>query len=164
MPKGIVIGHWDESKGIRTVTQYPHGTYISDADLIHLYARHVNEEENASTIIETLIQNSKYLSFRSGPERKYYIILVADTEENAELYEDGFIESLQLILQNLNNNQYLDNIALFFTNIERYYLLNEEQKLSWLFQNELRRIVIEALRKVAVIEKSRLVLVLKTLV
>jgi len=157
MPRGIVIGFWDESKGIKTVTQYPQTTYISEATLIQLYARHVNIENQTPSIVEAIIGDTKYLSYRTGPNRNYYFILVVDVEESAELYIDGYIESLQLIIQNLPNNRYLDNIGLFFTNIERYYLLNDEQKLSWLFQNDLRRIILEILRKAAVIEKSRLI-------
>ncbi len=96
------------------------------------------------------------MTYRSGPDNNYFFILVVDLEESSEMYEDGYIESLQLMIQNLHNNRYMDNLALYFTGIEKYYLLNDEQKLSWLFQNKLRRIILEILRKVAVIDKIRL--------
>ncbi|MBN2157178.1 MAG: hypothetical protein JW776_14130 [Candidatus Lokiarchaeota archaeon] len=157
MPRGLIICFWDETKGIRTITQYPHDVHISDANLIHLYAHHIAKENAPSFLVETIIDNTKYLSYRSGPDGNYYFVLVIDRKERTDNYEDGYIESLQLIIQNLHNNEYLDNIALFYNAVERYYMLNDEQKLSWLFQNDLRRIILDILRKTAVIEKSHLV-------
>ncbi len=157
MTRGLIIAFWDESKGIRTVTQHPQDVFISEGALIRLYSRHDSVENQIPTILETVIDDVKYISYRSGPEQRYFFILVVDPEESADLYEDGYIESLQLLIQSLHNNQYMDNIALFYSNIDRYYMLNEEQKLSWLFQNDLRRIIIEVLRKAAVIEKSHLI-------
>jgi len=156
MPRGMIIAHWDETKGIRTVTQYPQNIHITDANLIHIYTRHVGAEHSPPSILETDIQDTKYMTYRSGPDNNYFFILVADLDESSEMYEDGYVESLQLMIQNLHNNQYMDNISLFFTNIERYYLLNDEQKLSWLFRYDIRRYILEILRKVAVIEKHRL--------
>jgi hypothetical protein len=155
--RGIIIAYWDESKGMRTIVHYPQNVIISEANLIQLYALHVNSKNETPTLLETTFDDAKYLSYRSGPDQRYFFILVSDPNENANMYEDGFIESLQLIIQNLDNNVYMDNMDRFFENIERYYLLNDEQKLSWLFQNDLRRIILDILRKAAVIEKKRLV-------
>jgi hypothetical protein len=157
MTRGIVIAHFDETKGLQTVTQYPQDVRISDSDLINIYARHINAENSSHRLIESVKNNIKYLSYCSGPRNDYFFILVTDIEEIEEQYEDGFIESIQLLIKNLQNNQYMDDIALFYSNIERYYLLNDEQKLSWLFQDDLRKIILQLMRKIAVVEKQQLV-------
>ena len=110
MTKGLIIGFWDKSKGMQSVTHYPQDVVISEGSLTHIYALHVSVENQPPAILESIIDGTKYISYRSGPEQRYFFILAVDPEESADLYEDGFIESLQLFIQSLHNNQYMDNI------------------------------------------------------
>ncbi|MFX1325336.1 MAG: hypothetical protein ACFE8N_10280, partial [Promethearchaeota archaeon] len=105
----------------------------------------------------TLIRgNLNVLSYYTGPESNYYVILILSVDDDPDMYEGAMPYIAQVILQNLEEDAYLQMIPSLFQRISVYPSLTDEQNLIYHYQDDIKRMIIKILRDYGVITRSEL--------
>ena len=100
-------------------------------------------------------------STTAGPEKGYYILLLLNLEDDPDAYEGGLSEAARIILQNLEDDAYVQFVPSLFRRLTVYPTLNEEQRLAMTYQDEIKRMIINRLREEGAVSKSELMVWLK---
>ncbi|MFX1324090.1 MAG: DUF2341 domain-containing protein [Promethearchaeota archaeon] len=153
-PLGILVMKWDERVGTELLVKYPEDIIISDKALMQIYSTH--EYSGEKGIINLTFGSMNILSYYTGPELSYYIILFLTLEDDPDMYEAAMPNVAQLILQNLDDDYYLQMIPSLFQRLSVYPSLTNEQNLILLYHDDLKRMIINILRNNGVITKSEL--------
>jgi hypothetical protein len=159
MPSGLVFMKWDQRIGTEILAKYPEDINISLKTLMQIYGTH--EYTGESGMINLIVGNSNLASYYSGPEKPYYLVLILNLEDDADAYEGGMADSLQFILQNLNDDAYLSMLPSIFRRLAVYPTLNNEQQLIYFYQDNIKQMIIHRLRDEGIIDKSELLVWLK---
>jgi hypothetical protein len=158
-PRGLILMRWDQRIGTEILTKYPEEIDISMKTLMQVYGAH--EYTGESGMINLIVENLNLASYYSGPEKGYYLVLILNLEDDADAYEGGMADSLQLILQNLEDDAYLPLIPSLFRRLAVYPTLNNEQQLMNLYQDKIKQMILHRLRDEGIIDKSELLVWLK---
>ena len=159
MPVGLVVMRWDERVGTETLARYPEEVNITDKTLMQVYSTH--EYSGESGMISLMVGSLNIASYYTGPEKGYYILLLLNLDDDPDAYEGGLADVSRIILQNLEDEAYLDMIASLFQRLSVYPTLNHEQRLAITYQDEIKRLIINRLREEGVVSKSELMVWLK---
>ncbi|MGQ4872885.1 MAG: hypothetical protein ACP6IY_02315 [Promethearchaeia archaeon] len=159
MPVGLVIMRWDERVGTEILAKYPEEITITDKTLMQVYSTH--EYSGESGMISLMVGSLNIASYYTGPEKGYYILLLLNIDEDPDAYEGGMADISRIILQNLEDDKYLEMIPSLFQRISVYPTLNDEQRLALTYQDEIKRMIINRLREEGVVSKSELMVWLK---
>ncbi|MHA2183780.1 MAG: hypothetical protein ACXAAI_02185, partial [Promethearchaeota archaeon] len=159
MPVGLVIMRWDERAGTELLARYPEEIVLSDKVLMQVTSTH--EYSGEVGMISLSVGSLNIASYYTGPEQGYYILLLLNLEDDADEFEGGLVEASRRILHNLENDSYLPLIPSIFQRISVYPFLNAEQRLANLYQDDIKRMIINRLRDEGVISKSELVIWLR---
>jgi len=153
-PIGFLLMRWDERIGTELLIKQPHDIRISDKTLMQVYSTHEYTGERG--LITLTIGSMNVLSYYTGPESGYYIMLLLNLDDDPDAYEGGMVNVAQIILQNVEDDAYLEMIPSLFQRLSVYPILNDEQNLVFLYQDELTRMIINILGEYGVILKSEL--------
>ncbi|MFX0081313.1 MAG: LamG-like jellyroll fold domain-containing protein [Candidatus Hodarchaeota archaeon] len=153
-PVGMVLMKWDERIGTEIVTTYPKNFEISEKTLLQVYSAHEYSEEKG--VITLTAGSLNILSYYTGPEPGYYLLLFLNLDDDPDVYEGGMSDIVHIILQNLPDDSYLHMIPSLFHRIAVYPSLSEEEILANNYYNELKRIIIKNLRDYGAAYKSEL--------
>ncbi|MHA1284156.1 MAG: hypothetical protein ACTSQP_16785 [Promethearchaeota archaeon] len=159
MPVGLVVMRWDERVGTEILAKYPEEITITDKTLMQVYSTH--EYSGESGMISLMVGSLNIASYYTGPEKGYYILLLLNIDEDPDAYEGGMADISRIILQNLEDDKYLEMIPSLFQRISVYPTLNDEQRLALTYQDEIKRMIINRLREEGVVSKSELMVWLK---
>ncbi|MHA2431055.1 MAG: hypothetical protein ACXACC_08500 [Promethearchaeota archaeon] len=159
MPIGLIIMKWDPKVGTDIVTKYPEELMVSDETLMQIYAAHEYTAEPG--MISLLVGHLNIASFYTGKDKALYIISLLTLDEDPDAYEGGLSDISKIIIQNFENNVYLDMIPFLFHRLSVYPNLNLEQSLAMTYQDEVNRLIINRLREEGVVSKSELKVWLK---
>ncbi|MHA1871348.1 MAG: hypothetical protein ACTSXF_10395, partial [Promethearchaeota archaeon] len=159
MPIGLVIMKWDERLGTDVTAKYPEETELSPSTLMQIYSQH--EFSGESGFVSLISGGINIASYYTGPESNYYIILLLELDEDADIYEEGLADVSRQILMNLDNDVYKKLIPSLFQRISVYPKLDDSQRLALLYQTEIKRMVIQRLREEAAVTKAELTVWLK---
>ncbi|MFX0032206.1 MAG: hypothetical protein ACFE8E_06950 [Candidatus Hodarchaeota archaeon] len=159
MPIGLIIMKWDPKVGTEIITRYPEELIVSDETLMQIYAAH--EYTGEPGMISLLVGHLNIASFYTGRDKALYIISLLNLEDDPDAYEGGLSDISRIIIQNLEDNVYLDMIPFLFQRLSAYPHLNLEQTLAITYQDEVNRLIIERLREEGVVSKSELSVWLK---
>ncbi|MFW9771819.1 MAG: hypothetical protein ACFFFB_02600 [Candidatus Heimdallarchaeota archaeon] len=159
MPIGLLIMRWDPKVGTEIVTRYPEEIIVSDETLMQVYAAH--EYTGEPGMISLLVGHLNIASFYTGRDKALYIISLLNLEDDPDSYEGGLSDISRIIIQNLEDNLYLDMIPFLFQRLSVYPHLNLEQTLAITYQDEVNRLIINRLREEGVVSKSELSVWLK---
>ncbi len=159
MPVGLVVMRWDERVGTEILAKYPEEVTITDKTLMQVYSTH--EYSGESGMISLMVGSLNIASYYTGPEKGYYILLLLNIDEDPDAYEGGMADISRIILQNLEDDKYLEMIPSLFQRISVYPTLNDEQRLALTYQDEIKRMIINRLREEGVVSKSELMVWLK---
>ena len=159
MPVGIVLMKWDERVGTEILAKYPEEITVSDKTLMQVYSTH--EYSGESGMISLMVGSLNIASYYTGPEKGYYILLLLNLDDDPDAYEGGLADTSRIILQNLEDEAYLQLIPSLFRRLSVYPTLNAEQRLAMTYQDEIKRMIINRLREEGVVSKSELMVWLK---
>jgi len=159
MPVGLVVMRWDERVGTEILAKYPEEIDITDKTLMQVYSTH--EYSGESGMISLMVGSLNIASYYTGPEKGYYILLLLNLDDDPDSYEGGLADASRIILQNLEDDAYLNMIPLQFRRLSVYPTLNSEQQLAMTYQDEIKRMIINRLREEGTVSKSELMVWLK---
>jgi hypothetical protein len=159
MPIGLVVMRWDERVGTEILAKYPPEINVTDKTLMQVYSTH--EYSGESGMISLMIGSLNIASYYTGPERGFYILLLLNIDDDPDAYEGGLADTSRIILQNLEDDSYLQLIPSLFRRLSVYPTLNNEQRLAMTYQDEIKRMIVNRLRDEGVVSKSELMVWLK---
>ena len=159
MPVGLVVMKWDERVGTEILAKYPEEITITEKTLMQVYSTH--EYSGESGMISLMIGSLNIASYYTGPEKGYYILLLLNLDDDPDSYEGGLADASRMILQNLEEDTYVNMIPLLFRRLSVYPTLNSEQQLAMTYQDETKRMIINRLREEGTVSKSELMVWLK---
>jgi hypothetical protein len=90
-----------------------------------------------------------------------YIILVLNTDEDGDIFEEGLGEISRQILANIESPTLKTLLPSLFQRLSVYPHLNVEQRMGMIYQSDVKRMIIKRLREDLVISKSELAIWLK---
>jgi hypothetical protein len=158
-PIGLIIMRWNERIGTEIISKYPEDIKLSDKTLMQIYSTH--EYSGEKGVITLTEGNLNIVSYYSGPEKGYYLILILNFDDDPDVYETGMLDALQTILLNLDHDSYEHMIPALFQRLSLYPTFNYEQMLINIYQNEIKNKILNFLRDDGVILKSELTIWLK---
>jgi len=154
MPVGILIMRWNERAGAELVGKYPEEVNITEKTLLQVYSQHESIAE--AGMVSFMIGPLNIASYTTGPEKGYYIILLLNTDEDPDIYEDALADIAHIVLDNLEEKRYLSLLPSLFQRLAVFPSLQPEQKLALLYLDEVKRMVLQRLREEGAVSKSEL--------
>jgi len=159
MPVGLVIMRWNERVGTEILARYPEEVNITDKTLMQVYSTH--EYSGEAGMVSLMVGSLNIASYYTGLDKGYYILLLLSLDDDPDIYEGGIADASRIILQNLEDEKYLQLIPNIFQRLSVYPTLNEEQQIAMTYQDEIKRLIINRLQDEGVVSKSELVVWLK---
>ncbi|MFW9771816.1 MAG: hypothetical protein ACFFEO_06585 [Candidatus Thorarchaeota archaeon] len=159
MPVGLVLMKWDERVGTEILAKFPAEINISEKTLMQVYSTH--EYSGDPGMISLMVGSLNIASYYTGPDKGYYVMLLLNLDDDPDAYESGLIDISRIILQNIDEEAYLELIPSLFRRLSVYPTLNDEQRLAITYQDEIKRMIINRLREEGVVSKSELMVWLK---
>ncbi|MHA1985330.1 MAG: DUF2341 domain-containing protein [Promethearchaeota archaeon] len=158
-PTGLIVMKWDERIGTEILAKYPEETILSEKTLMQIYSTH--EYSGDKGIITLSAGTLNIISYYSGPETSYYLLLVLNLDDDPDLYEGGMADTFRIILENIEDDSYKQLLPSLFRRLSLFPSLSDEEVLSTSYQDEIKRMIIDNLRDICVITKSELTVWLK---
>ncbi len=159
MPVGLVFMKWDEIAGNEILAKFPEEIDLDDKMLIQIFETH--DYSGTKGVISLMVGSLNSISYYSGTETNYCVILLLSLGDDPDDYEIGLIDLSHIILQNLENKAYLKMIPSLFQRVCLYPKFNYEQQLAMIYENEIKRSIINRLRVEGIISQSELMTRLK---
>jgi hypothetical protein len=154
MTIGLVLMRWDPKVSTDIISKYPEELIISEETLMQIYAAH--EYTSEPGMISLMVGHLNIASYFTGGEKPLYIILILDLDDDPDAYEGGLADVSRIILQNYENQAYIDMVPYLFQRLSAYPHLNPEQALALTYEDEINRLLINRLREEGVVSKSEL--------
>jgi len=151
-PIGFLLMRWNERIGTELLVKYPQKVDISDKTLMQLYSTHEYSGERG--VITLTVGSMNILSYYTGPESGYYVVLLLNLEDDPDAYEGLMASVAQIILQNVEDDSYLEMVPSLFQRFSVYPNLNDEQNLAFYYQDEIRRMILNILGEYGAIQKN----------
>ncbi len=158
-PLGLLLMKWDEKIGTNIIVKYPEDLKITTKSLMQVYSTH--EYSGEQGVITLITESLNIISYYTGPESGYYLLLLLNLDDDPDVYEAGMADNVRIILENLKDESYLQLIPSLFQRLSVYPSLSEEEILISHYQNGIKRTIINILREEGVISKSELDIWLK---
>ncbi len=159
MPVGLLVMKWDDRVGTKIEAKYPEEINVMDSTLMQIYSTH--EYSSEAGIISIMVGSLNIMSYYSGPDKRYYVVLLLSLDDDPDAYEAGLSDISRVILQNTENKEFVPMIPSLFQRISIFPSLNREQQLAVTYQDEIKRMIIERLREEGVVSKSELMIWLR---
>jgi hypothetical protein len=159
LPVGLLVMRWDERIGTEILIKHPEEIILTTKTLMQIYSTH--EYTGEPGMISLMVANLNITSYFTGPERNLYILLLLMLDEDPDLYESGLVDVSHVILQNYEDDSFIQMIPSLYQYLSVFPSLNEEQHLAMTYQNEIKRNIINRLREEGVVSKSELMVWLK---
>ncbi|MFX1329360.1 MAG: hypothetical protein ACFE91_14620, partial [Promethearchaeota archaeon] len=158
-PSGLILMKWDEKLGTKVLSKYPDDIEVSEKTLLQIYGTH--EYSGEKGVVNLTVGTTNILSYYTGPEQSFYLLLFLNLDDDPDLYEDGMANTISTILENLKDDSYLRMIPYLFQRLSLYPSLSDEEILTLHYQDEIKRFIIKVLEEDGVIIKSELFLWLR---
>ncbi|MFX1551679.1 MAG: hypothetical protein ACFFB9_15120, partial [Promethearchaeota archaeon] len=155
-PIGLVLMEWNERVGTEILAKYPEEAIITEKTCMQIYSTH--EYSGEKGIITLSVGSLNIVSYYTGPEQGYYLLLILDLEDDPDLYEGGMADVLRGLLQNIEDDTYKKLMPSYFQRLSLYPTFSDEEILALTYQDEAKRMIIEYLREAGIISKSELVI------
>jgi hypothetical protein len=158
-PLGLLLMKWDERIGTEIKIKYPSEVKISEKTLMQIYSTHEYSGERG--VITLTAEAANIISYYSGPEEGYYLLLILNLDDDPDVYEGSLAETLRILLENIDDESYMKLIPSLFQRISLYPSLSFEEILAITYQNKIKRAIINLLKDEGVVIKSELIIWLK---
>lgn len=116
MPTGLIFAKYNVRSGLEIKVKFPEDvSELSDKTLMHVINLHgfTKEAGIASLNIEAI----NFITYYSGSDTDYFLILILNTHEDPDDYEEVFEKGSKEILKNLEDNKYIRLIPTLYKQI-----------------------------------------------
>ncbi|MFX1279204.1 MAG: DUF2341 domain-containing protein [Promethearchaeota archaeon] len=158
-PIGLVLMKWDERIGTEIKLKYPTDVNISEKTLMQIYSTHEYSAEKG--IITLTAEATNIISYYTGPEQGYYLLLLLNLDDDPDLYEGGIADVLSNLLAYIEDDTYVQMLPSLFQRLSLYPSLNHEQLLALTYQNKIKHMILNLLRDDGLAIKSELTIWLR---
>ncbi|MFX1379877.1 MAG: DUF2341 domain-containing protein [Promethearchaeota archaeon] len=155
-PVGLVLMKWNERVGTEILAKYPEETIISEKTCMQIYSTHEYSGEKGTITLSVGPLN--IISYYTGPEQGYYLLLILDLEDDPDLYEGGMADVLRGLIENVEDDSFKMLMPSYFQRLSLYPSFSDEEILALTYQDEAKRMIIDNLREAGVISKAELVI------
>jgi len=116
---------YDNKSGINIKARYPEEKQnITDGTLMNIFSLH--EFSKQAGIASLTVGEINIATYYTDEEMDYFIILILNTIENPEDYEEGLKEISQIILKNLKEDNCIEMLPFLFKQISDSPQTNED--------------------------------------
>lgn len=116
MPEGIIVMKYSDKSGIAIKAQYPEEKMkLQENALMHIF--NIHEFSKESGIASLTVDSLNITTYYSGSDTDYFIIIKLDLLEDPDDYEENLNKVSQVILDNLENNKYIEMLPSLFKEI-----------------------------------------------
>ncbi len=154
MPNGLLLMRWDERSGVEITAKYPEDIDLNEMTIMQIYSQHEYNQE-AGTISLT-VGSVNIISYYSGPKNGYYILILLSMDEDPDDFETILIDIAHNLLQSIRDENYKQLIPILFVKACLYPNLPREQRLIFIYQNEMYNLILNRLREECIAEKAEL--------
>lgn len=107
---------YDNKSGMEIESKYPNeGISISDESLMAILGLHgFSKEEGVASLT---VGDTNLVTYYSGKSINYYVGLILNKHENTDEFEDWLKEIAHIILENLQEEKYINMLPALFTQI-----------------------------------------------
>jgi hypothetical protein len=148
--RGIIISRWDDRLGVVLEGQHPKGVAdnITDDDLLTIFSTHAISEK--AGVMAMRIKRLNIVSYYSGlPDSEktdqFFVALILEPDENPTPLEEGLTEIAKMIIPMVGKPGFDDYFGESFNRISKYVSISEEQRYSFIFRDNNRRLLLEKL-------------------
>ena len=159
MPEGLIIMKFNERYGTNVLAQYPDDAELDFPTLMHLYGTHQYTGEAGLVGLSSGPIN--VASYYTGQESGYYIILILEPEEDSDTFEEALSQSSRIILENLEDDAYIDLLPSIYNKIGAFPFYTSEQLLASSYLEASKKFIIGLLKNQGYISKTDLSILLK---
>lgn len=118
MPEGLIVMKYNNKSGIAIKANYPEESMkLQESTLMHILNMH--EFSKQAGIASLTIENLNIVTYYSGSDTDYFIVLKLDSLEDPDDYEEALNEISQIILKNLDDDNFIDMLPTFFKQVSR---------------------------------------------
>ncbi len=148
--RGLFICRWDDRIGVVLENAFPSSVEaeLTDEDRLTIFSTHALSEK--AGVMAMRIRRLNILSYYTGlPEGnktdQYYVALVLDPDENPDQFEERLQEVANMIIPQVGKSGFDEFFAKSYEQITKYQKISDEQRFAFIFQNKVRRILLEKL-------------------
>ena len=148
--RGLFICRWDDRIGVVLENAFPTSIEgeFTDEDRLTIFSTHALSEK--AGIMAMRIRRLNILSYYTGlPEGnktdQYYVALVLDPDENPDQFEERLQEIATMIIPQVGKPGFDEFFVKSYEQITKYQKISDEQRFAFIFQNKVRRILLEKL-------------------
>ena len=116
MPTGLIFTEYNVRSGLEIKAKFPENiSDLSDKTLMQILNLHgfTKQAGIASLNIEAI----NFITYYSGSDTDYFLILILNTHEDPDDYEEVFEKGSKEILKNLEDNKYIKLIPTLYKQI-----------------------------------------------
>ncbi len=118
MPEELIVMKYNNKSGIAIKANYPEESMtLQESTLMHILNMH--EFSKQAGIASLTIENLNIVTYYSGSDTDYFIVLKLDSLEDPDDYEEALNEISQIILKNLDDDNYIDMLPTLFKQVSR---------------------------------------------
>lgn len=159
MPVGLIFTRWNELAGNEILAKFPEDIDINNRTLMQVFNTHEYTGERG--MISLMVGQTHIASYYTGTDTNYCILIILEVGEDPDDYEGSLADISQILLQNVEGKEYIKLIPSLYQRLSDYPLFNNEQQLINIYQNEIKRGIINRLRDDGAFSKSELISWLK---
>ncbi len=146
--RGLFICRWDDRIGVVLENAFPSSVEaeLTDEDRLTIFSTHALSEK--AGVMAMRIRRLNILSYYTGlPEGnktdQYYVALVLDPDENPDQFEERLQEVANI--PQVGKPGFEEFFAKSYEQITKYQKISDEQRFAFIFQNKVRRILLDKL-------------------
>jgi len=148
MPYGIIIVRWDDKLGVVVEGMHPNTLKISEDHIMRIFTTHAmggGEAGFLSMTIENLSIASYYTGLPEEGRSQYYIALLLNDNDNADIFEEPLIEISKLLIDHVKDKYFNRFLEKQYVDIQKLTEMTEEQRYSMIHRDERRVLVLRKL-------------------
>ena len=157
--RGLIICRWDDRIGVILENAFPESARdeLLEEDRLTIFSTHALSEK--AGVIAMRIRRLNVLSYYSGlPDGEqtdqFYVALLLDPDENPDQYEERLQEIANMVIPQVGKPGFDEFFAKAYEQITKFQKINDEQRFAFIFQNRIRRILLERLTRGAMTKEG----------
>jgi len=116
MPTGLLFAYYDIRGGLEIKTKFPvDKSDLSGGTLMQIVNLHGFSKR--AGIASLKLEDVNFITYYSGSDTNYFLILTLNTHEDSEDYEEVLEKISKKILKNLENDKYIKLIPTLYKQI-----------------------------------------------
>ena len=146
----LFYARWDDRLGVVLEAKYPGNVAdsLGDDDLLTIFSTHAISEK--AGVMAMRIKRVNIISYYSGlPEgertSQFVVALILEPDENPSPFEEGLVEISKMLIPAVGKPKFDEFFAESFDRISKYVSISEEQRYSFIFRDNTRRLLLERL-------------------